>query len=80
MQRTAIHRRTPFPFLALKTGRLNSLDSAAHRFVPGSLLQNCLQVIDCVRARLQSCRKRPIQKPALAAAELQIAEKQNRRG
>jgi hypothetical protein len=37
MQRTAIHRRTPFPFLALKTGRLNSLDSAARRFVPAAL-------------------------------------------
>jgi tetratricopeptide (TPR) repeat protein len=30
-----------------------------------SLLQNCLQVTDCVRARLQSCRKWPIQIPAL---------------
>jgi hypothetical protein len=36
-QTPAIHRRTPFPFLALKTGRLNSLDSAARRFVPAGL-------------------------------------------
>ena len=40
----------------------------------GSLLQNCLGAIDCVRARLQSCRKWPIQISALAAAGLQITE------
>jgi hypothetical protein len=41
----------------------------------GAFVQNCLQVLVCVRARLQSCRKWPIWIPALAAAKLQITEK-----
>ena len=39
-----------------------------------SLLQNYLQTIGCVRARLQSCRNWPIAMPALSTAELQISE------
>jgi len=40
----------------------------------GSLLQKSIETARSVRARLQSCRKGPINNPALAAAESQITE------
>ena len=48
--------------------------SACNNRITASLLQNYLQTIDCVRARLQSCRNWPIAMPALATTELQISE------
>ena len=59
---------------ARKISRGTWLFGAAWKWRCKSLLQNYLQAIDCVRARLQSCRKWPIKIPPLAAAELQITE------